>query len=135
MLGPKLLEVRIILVAHKEHPVFLHHSRQISRTELQKYKEIHYQRPGKTVEILGNTQRQLWVVNSVESAVAAIRAKMCFGAIPEHSVSHLLVSGELKQIEIPYAECSIPLYLVVRNSPTLGEATEYLASLVLECCK
>lgn len=131
--GPKLLDVKLIFVAHRDHPVFSEHKKALSMAQLAHYKGIHYQRLGKNIERVGEIQSQRWMVNSVESAISAIKAKMCYGCLPEHSVCAFLESGEFKKIALSdETEYQIPLYLVVRKSPTMGEASQYLSTLLIE---
>ncbi|QSX33303.1 LysR family transcriptional regulator [Shewanella avicenniae] len=134
--GPKLLEVRLIPVAQPQHPIFTDHQGPLSTEELMQYKQIYYQRLGRDVETLGNLSRQQWAVNSVESAVAAIKAKICYGSLPEHSIAPFLASGELRKIPLTKpVEYSIPLYLSINNRTEAGPATQYFAECLLATCQ
>lgn len=133
--GPKLLEVKLISVAQAQHPVFTEHREPIANETLLQYKQIYYQRIGQEMTLMANINQQHWAVNSVESAIAAIKAKICYGSLPEHSVAPFLASGELREIkQQTQTEYSIPLYLLVKNKLSAGPATQHLAECLLQIC-
>lgn len=133
--GPKLLEVKLISVAQPQHPIFTEHSEPIANDSLLQYKQIYYQRVGQEMTLMANIHQQQWAVNSVESAISAIKAKICYGSLPAHSVAPFLANGELREIKQQQPiEYSIPLYLLVKNRHSAGPATQYLAACLMQVC-
>ncbi|MFM2481202.1 LysR family transcriptional regulator [Celerinatantimonas sp. YJH-8] len=130
--GPKLLEVRLLPVAHKEHPIFQSEQSSYVLSDLSKYKQIFYKRSFVDDDDSENSvPRRIWSVHSVESAVSAVKANLCFGCLPWHSIKELVESGIVRQIPVePKLEIDIPLYLVEKNSLAQGPATQYLAQMI-----
>ncbi len=134
--GPKLLEVELILVAHFAHPLFLSHESPFHRLELMKYNQIMYQHRDDIGGIRNHGENRFWSVNSVETALAAIKAKQCWGLIPRHSVTAMLASGELKEIKLKDEHMTaIPLYLAQPEQRIVGPATKYLSNALLDVCR
>lgn len=129
--GPKLLEVRLTPVAHREHPLFRTGQSYFVLSDLSKYKQIFYKRSFVDDDSDHSVPRRIWSVHSVESAVSAIKANLCFGCLPWHSVRELVDSGLVRKIPMkPKIEIDVPLYLVEKNSLAQGPATQYLAEMI-----
>lgn len=132
--GSKIFDVSLIPVAHHKHPIFQLQTTILSHEQLSGYKQIFYERISSIdPEIINTDPRKYWSVYSVDAAIAAVKANLCFGWLPEHNVLDLLKSGELKKINIEDDnECDIPLYLIDNTHKIRGPATSYLKNLLLE---
>lgn len=132
--GPKLLEVSLVPVAHKDHPIFQIQEEINSLDQLRGYKQIFYQSSLRThIETVPYMPQNIWSVHSIESAVAAIKSSLCYGWLPRHNITELLDSGIVKEIQFSkplYFE--IPLYLVEQNTHYKGPAIQYLKEMILE---
>lgn len=135
--GQKLLEISLVPVAHHAHPIFQSASDRFSYEQLSHYKQIFYQRsitPGRGE--IHATPRKYWSVHSVDAAIAAVKANLCYGWLPKHTIGDLLKTGLLKEIDIDgNHQCDIPLYLVEKNNKAKGPATRYLAEMIKRCCR
>lgn len=135
--GPKLLDVSLIPVAHKDHPIFIDQLEAYSKAHLANYKQIFYQRPLQSnSETIPSAPRKICSVRSVDAAISAVKAKLCYGWLPKHTISDLLTSNLLQEITIEgKPKYDIPLYLVERNRKAKGPATQDLAKMIQHYCQ
>lgn len=135
--GPKLIDVTVVPVAHHEHPIFSEFDGAINKEDLRCYKQIFYQSmKNQDIEQLANVPHNIWSVQSLGSAIAAIDARLCYGWLPKHYVTTYLESGQFKQIIIKDTPPSlISLYLVDSPVNHKGPALQHFRQLLLEVCK
>ncbi len=134
--GPKLVDVTVIPVAHHQHPVFGQYEDEIEKSALANFKQIFYQNfQRQEREQLANVPHQIWSVQSLGSAIAAIDAKLCYGWLPRHHVQSHLDSGKFRQIAIKAMPPSlISLYLVENKVTHKGPAFEFFRQVLMESC-
>lgn len=134
--GKKLLDIRLIPVAHSRHPLFQLDTTYFSCDQLSCYKQIFYQRnPIYENKHHTSDQRKYWSVYSLDAAIAAVKANLCYGWLPLHAITELLNSGELKQINLNTdTYCDIPLYLNEQHLKPKGPATQFLAEMIKKSC-
>lgn len=133
-LGDRLLEVELIAVAHRDHP--LHRSAQPLTSEaLRRELQVVIRDSGlylkRNIGWLDAEQR--WTVSSFETAVAAVRSGLGFGWLPRHQIETELAQGLL--LPLPLREGGrqrAPLHLVYGRSEAIGPATQRLAQLFRE---
>lgn len=130
--GAKLLEVSLIPVAHRDHPIFQSKNKTVTLEQLSRYKQIFYQRvENLSPETIPSVPRKIWSVRSVEAAIAAVKSNLCYGWLPKHAVGELTASGVVKPILVEQEpKCDIPLYLVEKDSKVKGPATCYLVDMI-----
>jgi len=131
--GPKLLEVTMIPVAHKNHAVFRLNKSCISKSDLCAFKQIFYQNLlCHDVENASNSPQNIWLVQSIESALSAIEANLCYGWLPKHNVIDQLANGIFKEIPLDDDSiCGIPLYLVENQVSYKGVAFQFLRKTLM----
>ena len=70
-------------------------------------------------------------VNTIESAIEAVRSGMCFGWLPAYRIEPLLKSGELIPLRMAIGgERIARLYLVVKDVDSLSQEKKYISDLL-----
>lgn len=69
-------------------------------------------------------------VNTIESAIAAVRTGMCFGWLPVHRIACYLDSGELLELRLPLSERVVRLFLVINETDPTNREKTLLAGLL-----
>ncbi|HBX38854.1 MAG TPA: LysR family transcriptional regulator [Pseudohongiella sp.] len=135
-MGTPLKVVRMIPVAHPDHPLAQQHDATgINDFELRSWRQIVLRDSGQRREQdagwLGSEQR--WTVSHFSTTIKALRAGLGFAFLPTDWVKRELASGELKQLSLSMgAERRLPLYLVMAAADSVGPATKALARLLIE---
>jgi DNA-binding transcriptional LysR family regulator len=128
----RLEDVVLVAVARHDHPLLVGATAALSMADLTPHLQISLedgQQPARAPE---ETCRR-WAVNSVESAVEAVRAGLCFGWLPLHAIAERLDSGELCRLPLVSGGTrSIPLSLVFADIDHAGPATRALAQWLLQ---
>lgn len=130
--GKKIVDVSLIPVAHFEHPIFQLDFASLTHEKLSCYKQIFYQRKADLEsKDISLDPRKHWSVHSIDAAIAAVKANLCLGWLPEHAILDSLKLGELKKIiTVETDECYIPLYLLENSKKPKGPAVSYLAEML-----
>lgn len=131
-LGDSLMDVRMLAVAHKSHP--LAKLTTISEAELKTHRQIVVRDSGIRREQdagwLGAEQR--WTVSHFATSVDTVRAGLGFAFLPEHRIAKDLSDGELVQLSLEIgAVRNISLSLILTNPAHAGPATRALAKTLL----
>lgn len=131
-LADPLLEVRMLAVAHKSHP--LASMAHITESELKNHRQIVVRDSGIKREQdagwLGAQQR--WTVSHFATSVATVRSGLGFAFLPEHRISDDLRSGELVALPLTIGgERRIPLSLIITTPAHAGPATRALAKILM----
>ena len=136
-LGTPLTVVRMIPVAHPQHPLFdLAANTGINDFELRSRRQVVLRDSGQRREQdagwLGSEQR--WTVSHFSTTLKVLRAGLGFAFVPWHWVEDDLRSGTLKQLPLNQgAERLIPIYLMVsRSTDCQGPATCTMVRLLRE---
>jgi DNA-binding transcriptional LysR family regulator len=124
-----ILEIRMIAVARRDHPL---HSldRQVSRADIMQH----------TLAIIeggssGTTKRQPRVpaqrflpVSTIEAAIDAVRSGLCFAWLPEYRIASFLNAGELRSLRMQAGGVRhVRLNLVCRDVGSCGRELNALA--------
>jgi DNA-binding transcriptional LysR family regulator len=125
-LGKPILDIRIKAVARSDHPLVADH-RQLTRMDLAQHLAV-IMEAGNDANSKGQPHapsQPFLAVESVESAIAAVRSGMCFGWLPFHRIRPYLESGELVGLRLPLGgEHFARMYLVLGDfDPTSQEKT------------
>ncbi len=131
-LGDMLLRVRLLCVAHAEHPLH-HQERSLSYQDLRTYRHVVIRDTGSkrdhravTVEI-----DQRWTVSQVATSIQAVCMGFGFAWLPEEHIRHELQTGILKPL--PLREGSVrevALYLILANPDFAGPGVRRLADII-----
>lgn len=132
-LADPLVEVRMLAVAHKLHP--LAGMKHITEAELKNHRQIVVRDSGIKREQdagwLGAQQR--WTVSHFATSVDTVMAGLGFAFLPEHRISHNLKEGELVNLPLEIgSERRIPLSLISTMPAHAGPATRALAKILIQ---
>lgn len=133
-LGDVLTQVRLLAVAHADHPLH-HQSHELSYRDLSNYRHIVVRDSGSkrdqrtvTVEV-----DQRWTVSHIATSIEAISNGYGFAWLPEEHIRNQLVTGLLKPLPLREgAVREIPLYLIVTRSDFSGPGVQRMAALLKE---
>ncbi len=131
-LGDKLMRVRVMAVAHAEHP--LHHmGRALSYRDLQPFRHVVVRdsgvkrdRSAVTIEI-----DQRWSVSDIATSIEAVSMGFGFAWLPEERIKNQLSSGILKPL--PMREGGVrelPLYLILASPDFAGPGVQHLVKII-----
>jgi DNA-binding transcriptional LysR family regulator len=133
-MGTPLKQVRMIAVAHPDHPLFsLSTESGINDYELRSWRQIVLRDSGQRREQdagwLGSEQR--WTVSHFSTTLKILRAGQGFAFLPEDWVATDLKNGQLKQLTLSMgAERQLQLYMIMASSDSIGPATRALAHIL-----
>jgi DNA-binding transcriptional LysR family regulator len=126
-----ILDIRMKAVARADHPLHAI-KRQLTRMDL-------IQRLAVIIEGTGNeprcqphaaSQRYL-AVNTIESAIEAVRSGICFGWLPVYRIKDYLDSGEFLGLHLPLGgERFARMHLIMRDMDSSSKEKNYLADLL-----
>ena len=134
LLGELLMRVRLLAVAHCDHP--LHRmGRELSNRDLRAHRHIVVRDSGAkrdqkavTVEV-----DQRWTVGHIATSIRAVRMGYGFAWLPESQIQEDLTSGTLKALPLREGGVrEIPLYLVLANPELAGPGVRRLAAILRE---
>ena len=130
-LNKPILDIRMKAVARADHPLHTV-KRQLTRMDL-------IQRLAVIIEGTGNSARRqphadsqrYLAVNTVESAIEAVRSGICFGWLPVYRIQEYLDSGELVGLQLPLGgERFARMHLIMRDLHPSSKEKAYLADLL-----
>lgn len=126
-----ILDIRMKAVARADHPLVAS-SRQLTRIDLiQRLAVIVEATVGQEVRQQPHAPSQRFLaVNTVESAIEAIRSGICFGWVPVYKIQPELESGELVGLNLPMGgERFARIFLVVKDLESTSREKMLLADL------
>src|SRR6266436_692519 len=135
--GAPLMPLRMLLVAHPEHP--LHQlGRPLTMRDLRAHRQLIVRetgllRPTKTTI----EARQRWTVSHMSTAIFAASMGFGYSWYPEERILGELKSGTLKRLELRDggAERTGQFYLVYADAENAGPGTKRLAEIIREMVK
>jgi DNA-binding transcriptional LysR family regulator len=126
-----IMDVRMRAVARADHP--LHQfDEELTRIDLIQHLAVIIEGEGKEPQhqIRARTQPYL-SVNTVESAIQAVRSGICFGWLPVYRIESLLDSGELVSLRLPRnGEQFYRMHLMMRDADPCNREMKFLANLL-----
>lgn len=131
-LGDILMRVRLVAVAHTEHP--LHHlGRMLTFRDLKAYRHLVVRDSGKKrdqraafVEV-----DQRWTVSQVATSIEAVSMGYGFAWLPEEHIKLELKSGLLRPLPLLEGGIrEIPLYLVLANPDFAGPGIRRMTEII-----
>lgn len=131
-LGDLLMRVRLVAVAHAEHP--LHQiGRMLTFTDLRAYRHLVVRDSGKNrgqrAAIVEVDQR--WTVSQVATSIEAVTMGYGFAWLPEEHIKLELNSGILRPLPLLEGGVrEIPLYLVLANPDFAGPGIRRMTEII-----
>ena len=133
-LGNILTRIRLLAVAHTDHPLH-HQDREISYRDLRAYRHIVVRDSGAkrdqralTVEV-----DQRWTVSQVATSIQAVCLGYGFAWLPEEHIREQLRTGLLKPLPLRDGhKREAPLYLILANPDFAGPGVKRLAEIITE---
>lgn len=133
-LGELLMRVRLVAVAHADHP--LHRvGRAMSYRDLRAYRHLVVRDSGSkrdrravSVEV-----DQRWTVSQIATSIQAVCMGFGFAWLPEEHIREELKSGLLKPLPLREGGIiEVPLYMILANPDFAGPGVSRLAEIVRE---
>ncbi len=133
-LGDVLLKVRLVAVAHVDHP--LHQQpKALTYRDLRNYRHIVVRDSGNkrdqravTIEV-----DQRWTVSHIATSIEAVSSGYGFAWLPETHIRKEIEAGLIKPLPLQEGSIrEIPLYLIVTRSDFAGPGVQRLAALLKE---
>ncbi len=133
-LGNVLMRIRLLAVAHADHPLH-HQGRELSYRDLRAYRHVVIRDSGikrdqraVTVEV-----DQRWTVSQVATSIQAVCMGYGFAWLPEEHISNELQTGILKPLPLKEGYTrEVPLYLILANPDFAGPGVRRLADILME---
>lgn len=133
-LGDVLTQVRLLAVAHADHPLH-HQSHGLTYRDLRNYRHIVVRDSGVkrdqravTVEV-----DQRWTVSQIATSIEAVSNGYGFAWLPEDHIREKLKIGLLKPLPLQEGAIrEIPLYLILTHSDIAGPGAKRLAGILKE---
>jgi DNA-binding transcriptional LysR family regulator len=136
-LGELLMRVKLIAVAHVNHP--LHQmGRELTNRDLHAHRHIVVRDSGSKRDKRAMTVdvNQRWTVGNMSTSIQAVSMEFGFAWLPEEHIAQELKTGILSPI--PLREGSVievPLYLILANPDFVGSGVKRLAEIIKEAVK
>ncbi|WP_374681215.1 LysR family transcriptional regulator [Accumulibacter sp.] len=133
-LGDPLLQMPVVAVAHRDHP--LHGlGRELGARDLRAHRHVLVSDTGATRDrrTLSVEVDQRWTVSHMASSIQAIRMGYGFAWLPREHIRDELASGLLKALPLRAGrERLVPLYLVLADPDLAGPGVRRLAEIIRE---
>lgn len=133
-LGDLLMRVRIVAVAHADHP--LHRlGRELTYRDLRAHRHLVVRDSGAkrdrraiTVEV-----DQRWTVSQIATSIEAVSLGYGFAWLPEEHIREELRSGMLRPLPLREGGTrEVPLYLILATPDFAGPGVRHLAEIIRE---
>lgn len=127
-------DVQLHAVAHHDHAL-CKSGESISSATLSRFNRAHIQ----SQELQAKDERQeeanIWRVNTIESAIEAVKHGLCFAWLPEHLISTELVSGQIRRLSLAAGatrRITLGLYRSQRSLDSEDPAIRTMTKLLLD---
>lgn len=133
-LGDLLMRVRLLAVAHHDHPLH-HQNRELSFRDLQVHRHVVVRDSGpkRDQRAVSIEVDQRWTVSQVATSIKAVCMGYGFAWLPEKQISQELASGLLKPLALREGGVrEIPLYLILANPESAGPGAKRLVEIFKE---
>lgn len=127
-----VIDIRMCAVAHADHPL---HARSgpLCLADLAEHLSVVIEGTAcaEAKQTPQNPSQGLVAVNTVESAIEAVRSGLCFGWLPVYRIEHLLAGGELRRLPLQGdTERLVRISLEHNEIECNGPEKNHLASLL-----
>lgn len=131
--GTPVWQVKMVPVAHPDHPLFAL-GREVTEDELRQHRQVVMRDTGikRQVDVgwLGAEQR--WTVSHPATSLDAVKAGLGFAFLPYERVEAALAAGELRQLPLGKdAQRLLTLYMVLTDKDRAGPATRAVADALM----
>lgn len=131
-LSDPLIEVELIAVAHRDHP--LHQlEREITSADLAQHMHVVIRDSGQheKMDVGWLSSEDRWTVSSIDSAMSAIEHGLGYGWLPSNRLIEALGDGSLKPLLLEQgARYKAFLFLSFGHPQNIGPATRELANII-----
>lgn len=135
-LGELLMRIRLITVAHADHPLH-NYGRELTHRDLRAYRHLVVRDSGSkrdrravSVEV-----DQRWTVSQIATSIQAVSMGFGFARLPEEHIREELKAGLLKPLPLREGGIlEVPLYLIMANPDLAGPGVRRLAEIIRETC-
>ncbi|MGB4498832.1 MAG: LysR family transcriptional regulator [Methylococcaceae bacterium] len=133
-LGELLMRVKLIAVAHVNHP--LHKmGRELTSRDLKAHRHIVVRDSGSKRDrrAMSVEVDQRWTVSNISTSIQAVSMGFGFAWLPETHIANELKAGVL--LPLPLREggiIEVPLYLILANPDFVGAGVKHLAKIIKE---
>lgn len=136
-LGELLMRVRLITVAHADHPLH-RYGRTLTRRDLRAYRHVVVRDSGSkrdrravSVEV-----DQRWTVSQIATSIQAVSMGFGFARLPEEHIREELKAGLLKPLPLREGgTLEVPLYMIFTNPDFVGPGVNRLAEIIREAAE
>lgn len=136
-LGELLMRVKLIAVAHANHPLH-HYGRELTYRDLQTHRHIVVRDSGtkRDRRAMSVEVDQRWTVSNISTSIQAVSMGFGFAWLPEEHIAKQLKTGVLMPLSLKEGGVlEVPLYLILANPDFSGEGVKHLASIIRESMK
>lgn len=133
-LGDVLIRIRLLAVAHADHPLH-HQDRELTYRDLSAYRHVVIRDSGvkRDQRAVSVEVDQRWTVSQVATSIQAVSMGYGFAWLPEEHISEELRTGLLKPLPLREGSArEAPLYLIQANPDFAGPGVKRLADIVKE---
>jgi DNA-binding transcriptional LysR family regulator len=133
-LGNVLMRIRLLVVAHSDHPLH-HYGRELSYRDLRAHRHVVIRDSGskRDQRAVSVEVDQRWIVSQVATSIQAVGMGYGFAWLPEESIREELSAGILKPLPLKTGHTrEVPLYLILANPDFAGPGVSRLAEILTE---
>ncbi len=133
-LGNLLMRIRMIAVAHADHPLH-RYDRELVYRDLRAYRHVvvrdsSNKRDKRAVSVEVD---QCWTVSQVATSIQAVSMGFGFAWLPEEHIREELKTGFLKPLPLREGGIrEVPLYMILTNPDFVGPGVRNLAEIIRE---
>ncbi len=136
-LGELLMRIRLIAVAHADHPLH-RYERELTYRDLRAYRHLVVRDSGSKRDrrAVSIEVDQRWTVSQVATSIQAVSMGFGFAWLPEEHIREELKTGLLKSLPLREGGTrEVPLYLILANPDFVGPGIRRLAEIIKESVK
>ena len=131
-LGDLLMRIRLVAVAHVNHPLN-RLDRELTNRDLRAHRHLVVRDSGAKRDLRAVTVEvdQRWTVSQVETSIRAVSMGYGFAWLPEAQIREALDSGILRPLRLREGGVrELPLYLIIANPDFAGPGVRRLAEII-----
>lgn len=136
-LGDLLMRIRVIAVAHADHP--LHRlGRELTYRDLRAHRHLVVRDSGakRDRRAVSVEVDQRWTVSQIATSIEAVSLGYGFAWLPEEHIREELRSGMLRPLPLREGGTrEVPLYLILANPDFAGPGVRHLAEIIREAVR
>ncbi|HEY3325648.1 MAG TPA: LysR family transcriptional regulator [Novimethylophilus sp.] len=133
-LGELLMRIRLLAVAHADHPLN-HHGRELTYRDLRAYRHLVVRDSGtkRDRRAVSVEVDQRWTVSQVATSIQAVCMGYGFAWLPEEHIREELQTGMLRPLPLREGGTrEVPLYLILASPDFAGPGVRRLAEIIAE---